>query len=214
MTAERDALAELVAAQDADEMGDPEAWVARWYVAWAAARAALAAPPAVSVPREATEAMYDAAPDPTAAQPDDVERWGNADTDETGRKSGWHQRADGYWTPWHIADAALRRERERADTLQSQYEHIMARYADMVRIESDHCKDCCCARSWTALGISGYTGKSIPEEIEAIRADRDRLAAEREKLRAIVKAADAMFAAGGVSDEDCAYEAARAGEGK
>lgn len=28
-----------------------------------------------------------------------------------------------------------------------------------------HCKDCCCARAWKALGISEYTGKSIPEEI-------------------------------------------------
>ena len=34
-----------------------------------------------------------------------LERWGNADTDEIGRKSGWHQREDGYWTPWHIAAA-------------------------------------------------------------------------------------------------------------
>ena len=29
----------------------------------------------------------------------------------------------------------------------------------------DHCKDCCCARSWKALGIEEYTGKSIPEHI-------------------------------------------------
>jgi len=32
-----------------------------------------------------------------------------------------------------------------------------------------HCKDCCCARSWEALGISEYTGKSIPEHIAALR---------------------------------------------
>jgi len=29
----------------------------------------------------------------------------------------------------------------------------------------NHCKDCCCAKSWEALGIKEYTGKSIPEEI-------------------------------------------------
>ena len=34
---------------------------------------------------------------------------------------------------------------------------------------SEHCKDCCCARSWEALGITGYTGKSIPEEIASLR---------------------------------------------
>jgi len=49
--------------------------------------------------------------------PDDktLERWGNADTDEIGRRSGWGQREDGYWTPWHVAAdaiAALRAERD------------------------------------------------------------------------------------------------------
>ena len=29
----------------------------------------------------------------------------------------------------------------------------------------NHCKDCCCAKSWDALGITKYTGKSIPEHI-------------------------------------------------
>ena len=33
----------------------------------------------------------------------------------------------------------------------------------------DHCTDCCCARSWEALGISEYTGKSIPEHITELR---------------------------------------------
>lgn len=43
----------------------------------------------------------------------------------------------------------------------------------------DHCKDCCCARSWKALGIEGYTGKSIPEEIIALKT---KLAVAREAL--------------------------------
>ena len=34
---------------------------------------------------------------------------------------------------------------------------------------AQHCKDCCCARSWTALGFEKYTGLSIPEHIEMLR---------------------------------------------
>lgn len=34
---------------------------------------------------------------------------------------------------------------------------------------SRHCRDCCCARAWKALGITEYTGRSIPEEIEHLR---------------------------------------------
>ena len=37
--------------------------------------------------------------------------------------------------------------------------------AEIERLRAGHCADCCCARSWKALGISEYTGKSIPEEI-------------------------------------------------
>lgn len=35
--------------------------------------------------------------------------------------------------------------------------------------EKGHCKDCCCAKSWVALGITEYTGKSIPEHIEELK---------------------------------------------
>ena len=41
--------------------------------------------------------------------------------------------------------------------------------------EENHCKDCCCARSWKALGVTGFTGKSIVEHIEQLVADNDRL---------------------------------------
>jgi hypothetical protein len=37
-------------------------------------------------------------------------------------------------------------------------------------VSDEHCKDCCCARSWKALGITEYTGLSIPEHIERLRA--------------------------------------------
>lgn len=40
--------------------------------------------------------------------------------------------------------------------------------------EGEHCRDCCCcARSWKALGVTTYTGKSIPEHIELLTRERD-----------------------------------------
>jgi hypothetical protein len=42
-------------------------------------------------------------------------------------------------------------------------------------MSDNHCKDCCCARSWKALGITAYTGKSIPEHIADLRAEVERL---------------------------------------
>lgn len=35
-----------------------------------------------------------------------------------------------------------------------------------------HCTDCCCAKSWQALGITEYTGKSIPEHIAELKASQ------------------------------------------
>ncbi|MCK5612076.1 hypothetical protein KAR91_59950 [Candidatus Pacearchaeota archaeon] len=43
-----------------------------------------------------------------------------------------------------------------------------------------HCRDCCCARSWKALGITEKTGKSIPEHIEELRQQLADEKAERE----------------------------------
>jgi hypothetical protein len=40
---------------------------------------------------------------------------------------------------------------------------------DPLPADENHCKDCCCARAWKALGITGYTGLSIPEHILALR---------------------------------------------
>lgn len=39
----------------------------------------------------------------------------------------------------------------------------------------NHCKDCCCARSWEALGITAHTGLSIPEHIRMLREENERL---------------------------------------
>jgi hypothetical protein len=41
--------------------------------------------------------------------------------------------------------------------------------------EANHCKYCCCAQSWNALGVTEYTGKSIIEHIEELRAEVARL---------------------------------------
>ena len=58
-------------------------------------------------------------------------------------------------------------------------------FAALRQERDSHCVDCCCARSWDALGVSEYDGKSIPEHITALRA-------ERYALREVVAAADAM----------------------
>lgn len=48
-------------------------------------------------------------------------------------------------------------------------EHIDSQDKEIKRLKDNHCKDCCCARSWEALGITEYTGRSIPEEIIRLR---------------------------------------------
>jgi len=47
-----------------------------------------------------------------------------------------------------------------------------------------HCQDCCCARSWKALGINEYTGLSIPEHIERLREDNDALRHDLDEAKA------------------------------
>jgi predicted nucleic acid-binding Zn-ribbon protein len=55
-------------------------------------------------------------------------------------------------------------------------------------VSDEHCVDCCCARSWRALGISEFTGRSIPEEIERLRARVAELEAKQiEDVRAMVE---------------------------
>ena len=43
------------------------------------------------------------------------------------------------------------------------------------RLKTGHCSDCCCARSWKALGVDKYDGKSIPEHIEQLHAENKLL---------------------------------------
>ena len=44
-------------------------------------------------------------------------------------------------------------------------------FAALRQERDSHCVDCCCARSWDALGVTEYDGKSIPEHITALRAE-------------------------------------------
>ena len=48
-------------------------------------------------------------------------------------------------------------------------------------MSDNHCRDCCCAMSWKALGIDEYTGRSIPEEIERLNERIAKLEAELEE---------------------------------
>ena len=59
--------------------------------------------------------------------------------------------------------------------------------AECKRLKEEHCKDCCCAQSWKALGITEYAGNSIPEEIEALKARAENAEAEAEYQRKMRK---------------------------
>ena len=53
-----------------------------------------------------------------------------------------------------------------------------------------HCIDCCCDLAWKALGISKYTGKSIPEHIAALAASHENLLAALKIARANLRFLD------------------------
>lgn len=72
----------------------------------------------------------------------------------------------------------------------SDYEILAARVAEL---ENGHCRDCCCARAWNALGIYEFSGASIPEEIDKLKAEIKRLRDEVEQLK---KDLDADFEKG------------------
>jgi hypothetical protein len=50
---------------------------------------------------------------------------------------------------------------------------------------NDHCKDCCCAQVWRALGITTYTGKSLVEHVEELKAQARP--AKKAKRKAVLK---------------------------
>jgi hypothetical protein len=85
--------------------------------------------------------------------------------------------------------AALREENERHRAmLPAQIERAEMALGEVARLceenerlKAEHCKDCCCARSWRVLGIEQYMGKSIPEHIEMLLAERDAALTEAGK---------------------------------
>jgi hypothetical protein len=55
--------------------------------------------------------------------------------------------------------------------------------AELADLNANHCRDCCCAQSWQALGVSEYDGKPISEHITALRDELAALKAENERMR-------------------------------
>lgn len=68
-------------------------------------------------------------------------------------------------------------DREKATRGFRQAEAAQRRYekaeAERDTLKTNHCQDCCCAQSWTALGVTEYDAQSIPEHIAEVRAERD-----------------------------------------
>ena len=76
-----------------------------------------------------------------------------------------------------VADRKIKRLRADLARVTEERDTYYQKYADtcstLASRDKEHCKDCCCARSWKALGIAEYTGKSIPEHIEELKSERD-----------------------------------------
>ena len=79
-------------------------------------------------------------------------------------------------------DASLASLRVQRDEWKHEYEALVitsvrevdeAESERLLERKAQSCEDCCCAKSWEALGITEYTGRSIPEEIARLRKERD-----------------------------------------
>lgn len=59
--------------------------------------------------------------------------------------------------------------------------------AEVERLKTGHCEDCCCAQSWKALSVHEFDGKSIPEHISDLKqraeAAEAKLAIANDELR-------------------------------
>jgi len=115
---------------------------------------------------------------PPAAPADaPLQRWGNAYTDEVGRKGAWLQREDGYWTPWHIAQdalAALRAERHKLETECEDWDRTCGVLRNRLEsvclaLKGPHPEGG--AFSWHDLGDVAAT---VIRDLAALRAERDR----------------------------------------
>ena len=62
--------------------------------------------------------------------------------------------------------------------------------ADLAEAKAHPCRDCCCARSWQALGVAEHTGLSIPEHIEGLKVRVEQaeaaLAEAQERIKTLV----------------------------
>ena len=68
---------------------------------------------------------------------------------------------------------------------------LLRDYAAMMSsCDDNHCKDCCCARVWAALGITGYTGKHVSEHVAELKSDYAALLARVEQALAKAAACD------------------------
>jgi hypothetical protein len=88
-----------------------------------------------------------------------------------------HGTCSPYWEPY--VGILLAQDLDALSTelafVKAERDRFAERCDEMAQRDKEHCKDCCCARSWRALGIDEYTGKSIPEHIELLKAERNRL---------------------------------------
>lgn len=77
---------------------------------------------------------------------------------------------------------------------------------ELTALKANHCRDCCCAQAWQALGVSEYDGKSIPEHITELREELAALKAINSSM------ADDVCSMTGVYDELAALKRRRCDE--
>lgn len=78
---------------------------------------------------------------------------------------------DSYYMDYRLkCDAESKAANVRADKAESALAQMRE---ERDRLKDGHCKDCCCARIWKALGVESYTGLSIWEHVEKMREERD-----------------------------------------
>jgi hypothetical protein len=91
-----------------------------------------------------------------------------------------------------LVERAVSEEKRSSDACQQAQadlwsQAVREKDARIAELERGHCKDCCCARSWEALGITTYTGMDIPDHIRALaeesREKTSQIALRDEALR-------------------------------